>query len=122
MKPAILLIGHGSKARGFDTAMKRIAHGLQKSRKYSKVLCAYLGSASPSIEEALDRLVRASYSEIIALPYFVLNGFHVAKDIPVIIRKARRKYGRKAKIQLGAYLGYDEYLVRLVHKRILEAR
>ncbi len=120
MKPSVVLVGHGSREKGFQSAMKKVAARLKKDKRFAGVLCAYLEIASPSIEEAIARLAAKGGAHIRILPYFVLSGRHVKSHIPAIVSRARKKYGRGVKITLCPYLGYDESLVLLAQKRILE--
>ena len=82
--------------------------------------CAYLQIASPSIDLAIDRYVEKKMRQIRVLPYFVLTGRHVKSHIPEIVKRAKKKYHGLADIILCPYLGYDEKIVALAKKRILE--
>ena len=101
--------------------MVRVAAALRK-KKAGLVLCAYLGSASPSVPEAVARCVRRGAGEIVVVPYFVLAGDHVGEDIPAIVREAAEKHRGKVKIRLSPYLGYHEKIVSVVQERIRQAR
>ena len=116
-KPAVILVGHGSKAKDFDRAMKRVAHSLRKA-PFSSVRCAYLEISSPSIPEAVRRAIREGARELRILPYFVLSGRHIQEDIPRIVAEERKRWGRKVKIVLCSYLGYDERIVQVVRDRL----
>ena len=120
-KKAVIIVGHGSKRRGFEAAMVRVAGALRKKRD-GLVLCAYLGSASPSVPEAISRCVRRGAREIVVVPYFVLAGDHVARDIPEMVRQAAEKHRGKTKVRLSPYLGYHAKIVSVVQERIRQAR
>lgn len=115
---AVLLVGHGSPNRGFDRAMRRVARALRAGGGYKTVDCAFLDRSRPSIPQGLSRLVLKGAREIRVVPYFLLEGLHVAKDIPGIVAKARRSCRGRVRIRLCPYLGYDEAIVRLVRKRL----
>lgn len=100
--------------------MEKVALQLKKDRRFGDVLCAYLEIARPSIGEAIDICAQKSPREIRILPYFVLTGRHVKSHIPEIAAAAKKKH-KNIKITLCSYLGYDEMIVRLTKKRILEA-
>ncbi len=119
---AVVLVGHGSKEKGFQAAMERVAGKLRTDGRFSLVLCAYLGSAAPSIREAIESCVSKKIKKIVVVPYFVLTGKHVNRDIPVLVKEAARKCGTAATISLAPYLGYDDGMVKLVRKRIREAK
>ena len=118
---AVILIGHGSKARGFASAMRRVAAGLNAGRRHGRVVCAYLDVAKPAIPEAIEACVRRGAREIKLVPYFVLEGLHVKADIPAVVRQEAKKYAGRVKILLAPYLGYDALLVALVKMRIGQA-
>jgi len=115
-------VGHGSRERGFQAAMLKVASSLRRQKEFAGVTCAYLEIASPGIREAIDGWAAKKAAEVRVLPYFVLSGRHVKSHIPEIIAEARKKYGRSMKIILCPYLGYDEKIVSLAKRRILEGR
>ena len=117
MKAAIL-IGHGSKIKGFDAPLKKVRAALSKERKYSRISIAYLDINTPSIPAAIDAAVLSGASEIYLLPYFLLAGKHVNLHIPHIASQARKKYAKKAKIVLCPYLGFHKKLVDVVKERL----
>jgi len=121
-KKAVIVVGHGSKEPGFEKAMVRVAGKLRREGKYGKVFCAYLGSAPPSLPEALSRCARRGLTDIIVLPYFILAGAHVVSDIPGLVGEAKKKYAGKVRIRLSPYLGYHEKIVSVVQERISQAR
>ena len=121
MLPAVILVGHGSKAGGFDGAMKRVASRLRRG-PFSSVRCAYLEITSPSIADAVDASVRAGAEEVRVVPYFVLSGRHIREHIPAIVSVQRKRWRKAAKIVLCPYLGYDERIVEVVKERIRRGR
>ena len=114
----MVLVGHGSKAPGFDAAMRKVASALRRSRRYRKVLCAFLEVSDPPIMDAIARCVQAGATEVRVLPYFVLTGKHVTRDIPFIVRAAARKFRRQARVILCSYLGYHAKIVSVVQERL----
>ncbi len=121
-KKALIIIGHGSKLKGFQRAMEEVARKIRNEKKYFIVLCAYLEITPPSIPGAIGRAVERGAKEIFVLPYFLLMGHHVKTDIPQIVSEARRKYSARVRIRLCPYLGYDDRLAEIVKRRIQEAR
>lgn len=116
-KPAVILVGHGSKAPGFDGAMKRVAARLRRG-DYRSVRCAFLEISSPSIADALRSAIRQGATDVRIMPYFVLSGRHIRKDIPAILFEERKRWGKAARIVLCPYLGFDERIVSIVKDRI----
>ncbi len=121
MKTGVVLVGHGSKMPGFAAPMEKVARTLRAEKRYFSVVCAYLEISKPSIKEAVRQLARRGCRDIRVLPYFLLNGLHVVKDIPEIIRHARRMH-RGVRVGLCPYLGYHEKIVSAVKDRLREVR
>jgi sirohydrochlorin ferrochelatase len=117
---AVLLVGHGSRRRGFQAAMEKVARRLER-RGHDAVVCAYLEIAPPSIPEALARLAESGCREARVLPYFLQLGRHVQEDLPKIVTAARRKH-RRMKITLCPYLGYHDKIASVVEERLRETR
>ena len=46
----------------------------------------------PTITEAIDICVAAGAEEIIAVPYFLHTGTHVADDLPTLLEEAHARY------------------------------
>lgn len=118
IKKAVVIVGHGSKLKGFQAAMVKVAQKLRQEKKFHWVWCAYLEITPPSIPAAIQTLVKKGATEIRVLPYFLLLGRHIREDMPRIVKEARKKYGSRVKIKLCPYLGYDPKLVSLVKQRI----
>ena len=115
-----MLVGHGSKTRGFDKAMRKVARQLRRDRLYSEVCCAFLEVSLPSIPEAISNCVEKGAAEVRVLPYFVLTGKHVTGDIPRIVAAEAKKHRPQARILLCPYLGYHPGIVSVVKERVGE--
>lgn len=111
-KRALILIGHGSKLKGFERPMEKVARDLRGSAKFDSVLCAYLEITPPSIEDAVAQVVKGGATDVSLLPYFLLKGRHTQEDIPAIAKNMKKRH-KKTKIKLCPYLGY--------HKKIAQA-
>jgi len=113
-----VIVGHGSKIKGFQAPLKKIVRDLSQSGRFLTVTPAYLEIASPSIPEAIARCIQRGASCVKILPYFLLLGAHVTKDLPAIAAAAKKKYRLKARIELCPYLGYDARLTAILQKRL----
>ena len=118
--PAVVLVGHGSKTRGFDAAMRKVAAQLKRTGLYREVVCAFLEVTSPSIPEAILHCVQEGASAVKVLPYFVLTGKHVTRDIPLIVQEAAEKFRGRSSIILCPYLGYHPKIVSVVKERLCD--
>lgn len=113
-------MGHGSKMPGFQKAMEETARRLKNAGRFSDVVCAYLEISQPSIPDAVASCVEKGATRVKVLPYFILDGMHVKKDIPEIVSAAREKLRDRAEIILCPHLGFDEKIVSLVKRRLKE--
>ena len=113
-----MLAGHGSRTRGFDRAMRRVEKALKLSRRYLDVRCGFLEAAEPSIPQAILECVQRGAKEVRVLPYFILGGKHVLKDIPALVALAAERHRPAAKIVLCPYLGYHPKIVSVVEERL----
>lgn len=119
-KPAVLLLGHGSKAKEANLALYRVAEDLRATRAYALVECAFLEINQPDIPAGLELCKAAGADWIIVMPYFLHLGRHVQEDLPRLIGQWQ-SCNPELKIQLSECLGYSSLLVKLVQERIRQA-
>ncbi len=117
---AVLLVGHGSKMKGFQDAMEKIAQRLAVDLNPVAVRLAFLEIAAPSIPDAIDSLAARGFTEVKILPYFVQAGKHVQVDLPEIAAWAAEKYRGRVRVTLCPYLGFHDKIVEVVKERIAE--
>jgi sirohydrochlorin cobaltochelatase len=117
-KQTIIIVGHGSKQKDADCAMRKTAEALQKKKPEATVSLAYLEIQSPDMDRACCDAIASGASEIILVPYFVQSGRHVMKHIPEIASKVRTNHPNVT-IKLTQSLGFDERLVSIIEDRIL---
>ncbi len=111
---ALLLIAHGSRRDRSNTEIRELTERLRtRSEHFSRVECAFLELAEPSIPHALRGLVAAGFNEITVLPYFLSRGRHVVEDIPAEISVVAREYPA-VRIRQAPYLGDAEGVVDLL--------
>lgn len=121
MKRAVLLIGHGSKLAGSNTALEQVVGALREQEPATFFQAAFLELQSPNILEGIELCLREGADEVVVVPYFVQTGRHVVEDIPRIVAEAKARFPEKS-IRLADYLGFDERIVSVVVDRIREVR
>ena len=99
--------------------MKRVARSVRKG-PFSSVRCAYLEISGPSIPDAIEEAISEGAREVRILPYFVLSGRHIREHIPGIVSAEKKRWGKKARIVLCPYLGFDERIAAVVKARLHE--
>lgn len=119
-KPAVLLLGHGSRLVEANESMYRVAADLKATGQYLTMECAFLEINQPDIPAGLTSCLEAGATQIIVIPYFLHLGRHVQEDLPRIIA-AWQNENPSPKVILGQPFGYSPRLVELVQDRIGEA-
>lgn len=111
----LLLIAHGSRKQAANDEIGRLAqkvHALA-SDDYAAVVAAFLECAEPGIQQAVERCVEMGASEIVAVPYFLAAGKHVAQDIPAELACARAGHPGVS-IEMSQYVGDSDAMADLV--------
>ncbi|MDH5477237.1 MAG: CbiX/SirB N-terminal domain-containing protein, partial [Nitrospinota bacterium] len=121
MKPAVILMGHGSRVRGASQGMEAVADQLRQEEEFMAVEVCHMSRRGPFFPEALKKLADMGAREIILIPYFLHMGLHMRLDIPEMMQAEAAAYPG-VRLVLGKHLGYDESLAALVKKRIAESQ
>ena len=111
--PALLLMAHGTPLPAANAPLYTMAATLGARLGLSQSLVSYLDCNTPSIADAVDQLVASGARQIIALPYFLHMGRHVAEDLPELMADAQDKY-KDVYIHLAHHLDYDLCLIDAV--------
>ncbi len=119
-KTAILLLGHGSKAKEANDTLRAIAGAVSKKGGWGLVRAAFLQMERPGIKEAVGGIVREGVKDITVMPYFLYPGLHVTSDIPGEIEAVKLEHPG-LKIRIARNLGFDERLVDMAVERIEES-
>lgn len=84
---SLLIIAHGSRRAASNDEVRQLAERVRThaGKAYDHVETAFLELAEPSIPDGLAALAARGASEIVAFPYFLAAGTHVAHDIPETI-------------------------------------
>jgi len=112
-----ILAAHGSSSAEANAAIREIA--LTLARKLdAPVTAAFLERAEPAIPTALDAASAAGARRIVLLPFFLMPGMHVTRDITHIVSQARERTGATIDVAdyVGAHDGITDLLVDLAHR------
>ena len=108
--PTLLLMAHGTPLPAANAPLYPLADQLASNLGLAGASVAYLDCNTPTIPDALDALVAVGVQTIIALPYFLHLGRHVAEDLPELIAVAQAKHPT-VRLHLAHHLDYDLCLV-----------
>jgi sirohydrochlorin cobaltochelatase len=114
---ALLLMAHGSPDPAANQPIEQVAARLEAIGCYAHVAVCYMELNQPSIPDAIDDLVTRGTMQLVAVPYFLQLGGHVAEDLPATIVTAQQRHAA-TQISLAEHLGYDELLVEVIAERI----
>src|SRR5207253_6651189 len=98
------IMAHGSPDPSANQPIHAIADRIQ-GRQYAHVAVGFMELNEPSFGAAIDDLIARGARPIVAVPYFLQLGGHVAEDLPEIIGAARRRHP-EATIILAEHLAY----------------
>jgi sirohydrochlorin cobaltochelatase len=110
---ALLLMAHGTPLPAANEPLYVIADVLVARMGLAMSCVGYLDCNTPTIPDAVDELVARNAQRIVALPYFLHLGRHVAEDLPALIAAAQAKHST-IPIRLAHHLDYDLALVDAV--------
>jgi sirohydrochlorin cobaltochelatase len=116
---ALLLMAHGSPNPSANQPIEQVAARIRATGRYAQVVVCYMDLNQPSICEAIDDLVVRGARRLVAVPYFLQLGGHVAEDLPATIEAARQRHAG-TEILLAEHLGYDALLVEVIAERVIE--
>ena len=117
---ALLVMVHGSPRPIANADMFRVVDEIRSRNLFPIVETGFMECNEPSIPEAIDRCVQQGAASVIAVPYFLHTGTHVADDLPSLIEEASKKYPNVT-FRMGAYLGQSRILTDILADRIMAA-
>ena len=120
MKPAILLVDHGSRHREANLQLESLAERVRQRLPERVVEIAHLELAAPDLAAGFEACVAAGAREIVIHPFFLAPGRHLSRDIPARAREAAARH-EGLQVRISAPLGLHEKLVDVVLERIESA-
>jgi sirohydrochlorin ferrochelatase len=125
----VVLVGHGSRLPQSRRVYEEIAR-ITQEKSGLDIRVGYMKHWRPTLAEAIRSFVEEGKKKIVIVPVFLLPGFHVVEDIPVLLGLKEGKspeFGyEKVKVPEGVEvlyansLGADERMADIVLDRIKE--
>ena len=115
----LLIMAHGTPFANANAPIEQLARELEN--RFASVAVGYLELNDPSIPAAAADLVLSGVSRIVALPYFLHLGEHVATDLPLQLQRLRERY-LGIRFHLAEQLGYDPLIADIIEDRVAEVR
>ena len=116
---AVLLMAHGSPHETANAPIARVAESLKAH--YPHVQLGFMEVNTPTIAAAADALAAAGAKRVVAAPYFLQLGGHVAEDLPEAVGAAQTAHPETV-FTLANYLSYDPLLLDVVRARLSEVQ
>ena len=118
-KDALLVMVHGSPRPASNGSMFQVVEQVKATGAFDLVAVGFMELNEPSIPDAIDELVGQGANSVIAVPYFLHSGTHVADDLPTLLEEAQEKYPA-VEFSMGDYLGHDPLLMDVLAQRVRE--
>lgn len=119
-RTGMLIMAHGSPDQRSNAPIYEVARRVRAAGRYEAVAVCYMDLNEPSILDAADAMAARGITHIIATPFFLHMGSHVAEDLPALIATARQRHPG-CSILLTEHLGYDRLLLDVIADRVAEA-
>ena len=120
MKEAMLVMVHGSPRPEANEDMYRVVDVVRDRGVFPIVEVGFMECNEPSIPDAIDTCVAQGAERVIAVPYFLHTGNHVADDLPTLLEEAQTRHAG-VEFLMGDYLGHDALIADVVHDRVVDA-
>ncbi len=116
MKTALLVMVHGSPRPVANSDMFRVVEEVKARSVFDVVEAGFMECNAPTIPEAVDACVAQGADRVVAVPYFLHTGTHVADDLPTLLEEARERHPQ-VEFQMGRYIGTSPLLTDILAAR-----
>lgn len=118
-KKSVIVVSHGSKNIKTAKQFNALVASLRKREKNVRIEGAFLQFNQPDLLSAIAKLVKEGYTRIGVVPFFLMHGNHIERDLPEIILAEKKKYP-KVDFMIVRPLYPDIRLDAIVEDRIRE--
>lgn len=116
MKTALLVMVHGSPKPQANADMFRVVEVVKGRGEFDLVEVGFMECNEPTIPEAVESCVEQGAERIVAVPYFLHTGTHVADDLPTLLEEAQARHSH-VQFAMGRYLGASSRLTEILADR-----
>ena len=118
---ALLVMVHGSPRPAANQEMFRVVEVVKQRNVFPIVEVGFMECNEPTIPDAIDSCVKQGATEILAVPYFLHTGTHVAEDLPTLLEEGETRHPNVT-FRMGEFLGRSEQLTHILSDRIATAQ
>lgn len=116
---SLLVMVHGSPKPESNEDMFRVVEMIRAREIYREIAVGFMECNEPDIPTAIAQIVENGASSIVAVPFFLHAGTHVADDLPSVLEAAQEKY-LETEFLLGDYLGAQPPITEVLSARLEE--
>lgn len=116
---SLLVMVHGSPRPISNNAMFAVVDEVRSRAVFSDIEVGFMECNEPDISTAIENLVARSAPRVVAVPYFLHAGTHVADDLPGLLEDAQTRHSH-VEFLMGDYIGRDLRLADVIRDRALE--
>lgn len=118
--PALMLVGHGSRAAAGVAEYWRFAEVLRGCAPGLEVGCGFIELAEPDLDTGIDELVARGAGSVVCVPLVLLGATHLKNDGPAALERARARHPG-VRFHYARQLGIHPTLLGVADQRIREA-
>ena len=116
MKTALLVMVHGSPRPVANGDMFRVVEEVKARAVFDHVAVGFMECNEPTIPDAVDACAAEGAERVVAVPYFLHTGTHVADDLPTLLEEAQERHPH-IQFQMGRYIGTSPLLTDILAAR-----
>ena len=118
---SLLVMVHGSPRPESNKAMFQVVDEVRAREIFGAIEVGFMECNAPDIPSAIENLVERGAKQVIAVPYFLHAGNHVADDLPNLLEAAQEKYAQ-VEFLMGDYIGRDLRVADVLRDRVAQVQ
>ena len=120
MNTALLVMAHGSPRDSANDDVRSVIAHVRAAGRFATVEIGYLECNEPTIPQAVAACAAAGATHIVAVPYFLHTGKHVADDLPTLLEAAQQQYPQ-IQFSMSPFLGTSPLVAEILLERAIGA-
>jgi sirohydrochlorin ferrochelatase len=117
---AVVIFAHGSSVEEANQSVHGLARKVQETGPFAYVRAAFLEPFEPSLDSAMDEVIRAGFHRVVVIPYFLTLGLHMQRDLPALLGAQRKKHPRVEILAADSLDGHP-LMASIIAGRVREA-
>ncbi|HUQ64214.1 MAG TPA: sirohydrochlorin chelatase [Acidimicrobiales bacterium] len=119
-RPSLLIVGHGSRSAAGVAEYWDFADVVKNEDPSLVVGCGFIELAEPNLDAAIDNLVGAGATSVVATPLVLLGAGHMKNDGPDALHRARHRHPTVS-FSYARHLGIHPDVLEVAEERIKDA-